>query len=184
MGTHSVTVFVHALRPVRFTGEEGATGFQPWAASPMRLAPTAVPAVELRTVSVEWPERMLLGSSSDVVLTFRPESGPAAGAATATLMLLTPAGGPTNTIEPGRRVVYSQPIAIPNVSADYLIVAVARLDAAGVEVSPQAGVGATVTGVLGAVSTVLGVWDKIEPRLKRRRPRQDMKPPDEGKAAT
>jgi len=202
--------------------------------------PTAFPTAETRTVIVDWPNKMLLGASSDVVLAFDPETGQVATSVTAQ---------PTNTREPDRSIVYSQPLAIPNVFEDYSVFATVRIDAVGLNISPAGDVeyavrlgenltwrwsirpleaerqklvislrlrfeakdpdttppltelplwsdsfamdvgktifGLTITqintatGVLagcGFLSTVYGLWEKIEPRLSRKKPLKPEEP--------
>lgn len=107
--------------------DSGATSFA--------VKSTPFPAAEIRTVVVNWPSKMLLGASSDVVLTFNPDTGQVVVAPTA------PPGTDTNisthTPEPNRSIVYSQPLSIPAVFDDYSVLAVARIDAVGLSSSPS-----------------------------------------------
>ncbi len=207
---------------------------------------TPFPTAETRAVVVNWPGKMLLGASSDVVLTFNPDTGQAVVSTTSAPGTVTNIS--TNTPEPNRSIVYSKPLGIPDVFDDYSVFAVARLDAVGLSSSPSGEVvyplrlgesltwrwsikpleaeqqkliislqlrftpknpdGATledmqlwsdafvmnvgktvfgltatqtttaagVTGTVGFVSTVFGLWEKIEARLPRKQPTTGSKP--------
>ncbi|MEK7325502.1 MAG: LysM peptidoglycan-binding domain-containing protein [Chloroflexota bacterium] len=96
---------------------------------------TPFPIVETRAVAVNWPSKMLLGASSDVVLTFNPDTGQAAVSTVASPGTVTNIN--TNTPEPNRSIVYSKPLGIPDLFDDYSVFAVARIDAVGLSSSPS-----------------------------------------------
>jgi LysM repeat protein len=96
---------------------------------------TPFPTAEARTVVVNWPSKMLLGASNDVVLAFNPDTGQAVVSTAASPGTVTNVS--TNTPEPNRSVVYSKPLGIPDVFSDYSVFAVARIDAVGLSSSPS-----------------------------------------------
>jgi hypothetical protein len=97
-------------------------------------SPSPEPIAETRTVKVDLPTKMRLGGSSQVVLTFNPETGQP------TLTVTTSSGethiAATSTSEPAQSIYSSNPLVIPAVFDDYHVYAAAGLYAAGFSYSP------------------------------------------------
>ena len=122
-------------QPINFVSPRRRMAKADSASTSFAVKSTPFPTAETRTVVVNWPGRMLLGASSDVVLTFNPDTGQAAVSTAASPGTVTNVS--TNTPEPNRSIVYSQPLSIPAVFDDYSVFAVARIDAVGLSSSPS-----------------------------------------------
>ena len=98
--------------------------------------PTPVSVAEVRAVYIDWPIKMHLGESDVVTMTFNPGTRQIMeSAATPPGGILT---GPTSTPDPFRGTAFSKLIDIPDLYDDYRIFAIARLDSAGFDTSPNA----------------------------------------------
>lgn len=103
--------------------------------SPIVMTTPDPPTAETRIVQVVLPKQMHVGESSQVKLTFNPETGQS------TILVTTSAPGTpalaTNTPDSLRTEQTSGPVKIPDVFDKYRIFADARLDAAGFNYSPH-----------------------------------------------
>lgn len=101
----------------------------------LAVTPTPVLTEETRRVRAEWPDRIFLGASEVVKLTFYPDPTSQAGESGATSSGQTNATA-TNTPEPHELITNSQPLVIPDVFDNCYVFATARLDAVGFSYSP------------------------------------------------
>lgn len=102
--------------------QEAAATPSPAAAETVFPSPPPAPAVrETRRLTVEWPPFVRAGDADVVRLTFKVDEG----------------GRVTPTAEYAGHAVSGETVILPDVFATHTVLAEARLDLAGLEVSPQ-----------------------------------------------